>query len=95
MIQTTYSDAREHLADLWDRVINDREVIRLTRRGTSDVALIAADELEGLLETVYLLRSPANARILRDGIARAETGVDQQMTLDELCHAVGLPNDAE
>jgi antitoxin YefM len=90
VIQTTYSDARDHLADLWDRAVNDREIVRLTRRGSPDVAIIAADELESLLETVYLLRSPANARRLLDGLARAEAGLDQPMTLDELCRAVGL-----
>ena len=95
MIQTTYSDAREHLADLWDRAVNDREIVRLTRRGSPDITLIAADELESLLETIYLLRSPANARRVLDGISRAEAGLDSPMTLGDLCRAVGLERDAE
>ncbi len=74
MIQTSYSEAREHLAALLDRVTQDREKVIIKRRGHPDVAMIAADELGGLEETAYLLRSPANARRLFDAIARAERG---------------------
>lgn len=74
MIQTTYSKAREHLAFLLDRVTHDREKVIIKRRGHPDVALIAADELAGLEETAYLLRSPENARRLFEGIARAKRG---------------------
>ena len=42
-----------------DRAVQDREVVVVRRRKGGDVALVAADELEGLLETAHLLRSPA------------------------------------
>lgn len=74
MIQTTYSDAREHLAGLLDRVTADREKVIIKRRGRADVALIAADELESLEETAHLLRSPENARRLLQGLVQAERG---------------------
>ncbi|MBI3964721.1 MAG: type II toxin-antitoxin system Phd/YefM family antitoxin [Chloroflexi bacterium] len=72
MIQTTYSRARAQLASLLDRVTQNREKVIIRRRGQPDVALIAADELAGLEETAYLLRSPENARRLFEGLARAE-----------------------
>jgi antitoxin YefM len=70
-IETTYSQAREHLKSLMDRAVEDREVVLVRRRGGGDVALIAADELNGLIETAHLLRSPRNAKRLLTALARA------------------------
>ena len=70
-IDTTYTDARENLAKLLDRVTGDREVVFIRRRGRERVALVAADELEGLMETAHLLRSPRNATRLLTALRRA------------------------
>ena len=72
-IQTTYTNARAQLAKLWDEVVNNQEVINIKRRETEDVALIAASELSGILETSHLLRSPKNARRLLQTLARARS----------------------
>ena len=73
-IETTYSQAREQLKSLMDRAADDREVIMVRRRSGADVAMIAADELEGLLETAHLLRSEKNAERLLTALARARGG---------------------
>lgn len=91
--QTTYSRARASLAALCTRAEQDREVILIQRRGREDVALIAASELTGLLETAHLLRSPANAERLLTALARAQAHVTEPQTLDDLRREVGL--DAE
>lgn len=70
-IQTTYTQARDGLAKLLDQVTHNREVVVIQRRGEEDVALIAASELAGLIETAYLLRSPANAKRLLSALGRA------------------------
>lgn len=67
-IETTDLDAREHLAALLDRAVNDRETIVITRESGARVAMIAAEELEGYQETAYLLRSPENARRLLEAL---------------------------
>jgi len=54
-----------------DRAVQDREVVMVRRRKGGDVALVAADELAGLLETAHLLRSPANAERLLRALSRA------------------------
>lgn len=72
MSSTTYTDARARLAELLDQVIEDREPIVITRRGHEPVALIAADELESLIETVHLLRSRTNAERLLTALAQAK-----------------------
>lgn len=74
MLDVTYTEARASLATLWDRAVSDREPIRITRRGKEDLALIAASELDGLLETAHLLRSPRNAKRLLAALERARSG---------------------
>jgi antitoxin YefM len=89
-IQTTYTHARARFASLIDEVVKNREVVIIHRRGSEDVAMIAADELVGILETAHLLRSPANAQRLLSSLKRVreETGTPQ--TIDELRDEVGL-----
>ena len=56
-----------------DRVVNDREVVIVRRKGQRTVAMVPADELAGLLETAHLLRSPKNAKRLLKAISRAKS----------------------
>jgi len=90
MVTTSYTDARAHLAELLDRVTEDRETVVITRRHGEPVAMIAADELESLLETIYLLRSPANAKRLTAALARAEARADAPTTIEALVAELGL-----
>lgn len=89
-IQTTYTQARAQLASLLDEVTNNREIVVIQRRGAEDVALIAADELAGLLETVHLLRSPANAERLLGVLARVRQRTGTPQSLEELRAEVNL-----
>jgi len=89
-IRTTYTAAREHFADLWQRVEDDRETVVITRRGHADVALVAADELTGLLETAHLLRSPANARRLLAAMQQALSDKGKVQSVAELKRDLGL-----
>jgi antitoxin YefM len=83
-VEFTYTTAREKLASLLDRVTKDREVIIIQRRGSEDVAMIAADELASLTETAYLLRSPQNAERLLSALGRALKNEGTAQSLDEL-----------
>ena len=73
-VETTYSQARQNLADLLDSVTEDREIVIIRRRRGEDAALLAASELVGLMETAHLLRSPANAQRLLEALGRALKG---------------------
>lgn len=90
MVQASYTEARAHLAALLDRVATNRETVIITRRGSADVAMIAADELESLQETVHLLRSPRNAARLLVALDRAERGEGIRTTPEELRASLGL-----
>lgn len=93
-IQTTYTQARAHLASLLDEVTDNREVVIIQRRGADDVALIAADELTSLLETAHLLRSPANAERLLTALARARQNSATPLSIAELRQEVGIGEEA-
>jgi antitoxin YefM len=69
---------------LMDRVVEDREVVVVRRRRGGDVALVAADELEGLLETAHLLRSPRNAARLLSALERARRDNLPALRLEDL-----------
>ncbi len=71
-------------------MIADREVVVIRRRGAEDVALIAADELESILETAHLLRSPENAERLLTALRRAQQRTLEPSTVDDLRAEVGL-----
>jgi antitoxin YefM len=73
-----------------DNVTQDKEIVIINRRGGEPAALIAADELASLTETVHLLRSPANAERLLAALARALKGEGEIMTIDELTAEVRL-----
>ena len=83
-IQATYTQARANLATLWDEATLNREVVIINRRGAEPVALIAAGELEGLMETAHLLRSPRNAARLLRALERAQQGEGKAQTIEEL-----------
>jgi antitoxin YefM len=83
-IETTYTAARDQLKALMDRVVEDREVVMVRRRQGGDVALVAADELEGLLETSHLLRSPRNAARLLAALERAQSDTLSALRLEDL-----------
>jgi len=89
-IHTTYTQARDGLAKLLDQVTHNREVVIIQRRGEEEVAMIAASELESLMETAYLLRSPANAERLLNALGRAIKGEGETQTIAALRNQVDL-----
>ena len=71
-MDVTYSQARQSFKSLMDHAVQDRDIVMVRRRQGGDVALIAADELENLLETAHLLRSPRNAERLFQALNRSQ-----------------------
>lgn len=74
MLQTTYTNARANFAGLCDEVTENREIVVIRRRNGSKVAMIAADELQSLVESAHLMRSPKNAERLLAALERALKG---------------------
>jgi len=93
--RTTYTQARATLASLCDRVAETREPYVIERRNGENVALISEAELNSLLETAHLLRSPRNARRLAAALERAHGDKPAPETLDQLRQSLGLEEAGE
>lgn len=89
-VEITYTHLRQNLASLLDRVVEDREVVIVRRRGARDVALVPAAELAGLTETAHLLRSPRNAQRLLSALRRAQRRQGKLQSIDKLRREMGL-----
>jgi antitoxin YefM len=70
--QTNYTNLRQNLASILDEVIEDRGCVIVSRSGKEDVAILAASELSNMMETLHLLKSPANAKKLFAAMERAD-----------------------
>jgi antitoxin YefM len=90
MTETTYTNLRQSLAAVLDRVVNDREVVIVRRKGERTVAMVPADELAGLMETAHLLRSPKNAQRLLIALRRAVAGKGKPEAVDKLRREMGF-----
>lgn len=91
--QTSYTKARENLAKLCNQVTANREIVIINRRGAEDVALVAADELAGLLETAHLIRSPKNAERLLTALKRAKSRTVKPGSVEKLRREIKLDDD--
>lgn len=74
MQSVNFSKAREELAGLCDQVSRDRVPVEVTRRDKASVVLIDKQEYEGMMETLHLLSSPANAERLMRAVADVKAG---------------------
>jgi antitoxin YefM len=93
IVETSYAQTSLSLNLLLDRVVNDREIIYVKSESGENVALIAADELQSILETMHLLRSPKNAERLLNAISRARANTEATQTPDQLRNELGLFNE--
>jgi antitoxin YefM len=69
----TASEARARLFPLIQQVNDDHAPVRISSRG-GDAVLMSAADYDSWQETIYLLRSPANARRLMEAVARDRAG---------------------
>lgn len=92
---TSPTDARNNLFKLLELVTENHQVYIINRREGENVALIAESDLISLVETVYLLRSPANARRLLDAIEESKTGEIQPQTIESLRQELGIEQEEE
>lgn len=65
-----YSEARENFKQVLDRVSDNRDATLIKRRNHEDVVLLSKSHYDSIMETLYLMRSPANAKHLIEAIAR-------------------------
>lgn len=93
MISTTYTNVRTNLAKFMDEVVDNRETVLIQRRGHEDVVMISADELNSLLETAHLLRSPKNAERLLRALELARQKALSPQSVEAFKYELGLSNE--
>lgn len=76
-----YSEARRNFKAVLDRVKNDQDCTVITRGGVEDAVIMSKSHYDSIMETLYLMRSPANAQHLLDAIARDQAGEYEQHDL--------------
>jgi antitoxin YefM len=70
----SFSEARSSLKTVFDQVVADADYTIITRRDADDVVVMSLESFNSLMETVHLLKSPANAAHLERSIAQFRAG---------------------
>lgn len=70
----SFTQARSSLKSVLDGVVNDADCTVITRRDAENAVVMSMDYYNSLMETVHLLKSPANAAHLAKSIEQYKTG---------------------
>ncbi len=92
-IKITSEEAAKNLESICNQVVENQEVVRICQPDGRNVVLISETELESLLETIYLLRYPANATRLFTALQRAKAKSVEPQLVSELYEKFGLQED--
>lgn len=78
-----FTEARKHLAEVMERVSEDRSPIIVTRQNAEPTVLISLAEYNRMTETMYLMGNPTNANRLMTSISSINMGHGKLVKLDE------------
>lgn len=81
MIAMSFSETRANFKAVCDRVVDDHTPVIVTRQRGEAVVLVSQSDWDSMQETLYLLRSPANAKRLLESIAELEAGGGEEHAL--------------
>ena len=76
-----FSEARNQLKKVLDQVVEDADYTIISRRDAADAVVMSLDQFNGLMETVHLLKSPANSNHLAKSIKQYRNGKVKQHAL--------------
>jgi len=69
-----FTEARNNLKRVLDDVVEDADYTVINRRDSADTVVMSLDSFNSLMETVHLLRSPANVAHLEKSITQYHQG---------------------
>ncbi|MBW4560447.1 MAG: type II toxin-antitoxin system Phd/YefM family antitoxin [Mojavia pulchra JT2-VF2] len=92
-VKVTSAEANGNLDKLCTQVLETGEAVVISQADGKNVVLIAETELNSLLETLNLLRSPANSARLLTALERAKAGTIEPQNVNELYDKFGLNED--
>ena len=79
----TYTQARKNFTSVMNRVCDDHAPIIITRQSERPVVMMSLEDYSAIEETMYLLKSPANARRLYKALEKLKEGSYQKQDLIE------------
>ena len=74
MANVRFTEFRQNFETHFDRVLETRAPLLVTRQGKEAVVVLAEVEYESMQETLHLLSNPANALRLRTSMDQLERG---------------------
>jgi antitoxin YefM len=79
-----YSDLRSNLKSTLDKVCENHEPMIITRKNSDNLVLVSLEDYSSIEETSYLLKSPKNAKRLRESIQSFydKNGVERELLGD-------------
>ena len=69
-----FSDARNQFKQVIDQVVEDADFTVIARRDAQDAVVMSLDTFNSLMETLHLIKSPANVKRLEKSIAQYRKG---------------------
>ncbi len=69
-----FSDARNQFKQVIDQVVEDADFTVIARRDAQDAVVMSLDTFNSLMETLHLMKSPANAKRLEKSIDQYRKG---------------------
>ena len=80
------AQARDHLAEVVESVQKTHDRVTLTRHGQPAAVIIAAADLDSVLETLDILSTPGALEAIREG--EADVAAGRYVTMDDMRAAV-------
>jgi antitoxin YefM len=77
----SYSDTRERLKDVMDRVVENHEPVVISRQKAESVVMVSLSDWHAIEETMHLLSSSTHAQRLKSAIdeLNAGNGTERQL----------------
>jgi antitoxin YefM len=92
-LKISSEEASLNFGSVCNQVIENNEVVKISLADGKNVVLMSEAELESLLETLYLLRFPANSTRLFTALQRAKAKKIEPQSVSELYERFGLDED--
>ena len=76
-----FSDARNQFKQVIDQVVSDCDVTIISRRDADNAVVMSLNTYNSMMETLHLLKSPANVKHLEKSLAQYRKGQTKEKTL--------------
>ena len=79
----SFSDARSQFKGVIDHVVADQDATLIHRRDGENAVILSESTYNSIMETLYLLQTPANAARLMEAVAQDKQGQAKRRELLE------------